>query len=97
MIRTLKKLYNGKADIRSYEKTEVLRKRESLTFILLGKDGKEKERMTIPPDQVSKKGFVTAKGIKSKIIPNQTFDLISYVWIPDGFNKLEEPQLELFE
>lgn len=95
MIRRLKKLYSGKADIRSYELEKIKKLKDNLVFILLNNEGKEKERMTLSCEQVEKKGFVTAKGIKSKIIPNQTFDLISYTWNPDGIEE-EDDQLELF-
>ena len=69
----LKKRFNGFAEIRSYLFDQIKEAGMGIRFIY------GNEIMEIPHDQLGR-GFVTARGIQSKINRGQIFDLISFKW-----------------
>lgn len=78
MVRKVTKLFKkGYVDIKSFDREECIRKKESLTII---HDG---QQMTLTPLQVKVK--IKAK---SSLMPDQVgkedYYLYSYKWIPDG-------------
>ena len=55
--------------------------------------------MTVPYKELDR-GFVTARGIKSKIVKGQVFNLISFTWEDDEDRKKREKenaQLNIFD
>ena len=73
----LRSIYKNQAHVRSYVLEKAQAQGHGLLFMYQG------ETMTIPFDDLGQ-GFVTAKDVKSRIIPGQTFDLIAYKWAPDS-------------
>tara|TARA_Y100000361_G_scaffold148998_1_gene162632 strand:- start:6952 stop:7263 length:312 start_codon:yes stop_codon:yes gene_type:complete len=95
----IKKRHNGYAEIRSYMFDAIKAKGHGIRFTFIDPTTEEMEIMSIPHNQLNK-GFVTAKGIKSKIIKGQVFDLISFIWETDGHEEHIEDhdqQLEIFD
>ena len=70
------------AEVRSYVFDEVKRKGQGIKFHFVSATGIIEETMTIPYEELDR-GFVTARGIKSKFNPSQTFDLVSFKWEDD--------------
>jgi len=75
----IKKRHNGYAEIRSYMLEVIKARGKGIRFVYIDEYTQEKEIMCVPFSQLNR-GFVTAKGIKSKVVKGQTFDLISYLW-----------------
>ena len=88
----LKKRHRGYAEIRSYALDVAKSRKQGIRFVY--GEGLDAEVMTIPYGKLDT-GIVTARGIKSKINRNQTFDLISYKWVTDG-EVVEDPQQTLW-
>lgn len=78
MLLRRTKLYQGKfADVRSYELSE-LKKNEPL-IIQVGS-----ETMTLTYEEAQKKRLsLTKEAIQSKVNPEQTYYLFSYLFVPD--------------
>lgn len=82
MFLTRNKLFfhNGQLtiDIRSYERQKALRRNENIVLEYNGK------RMTLTPPQLrNKKRILHKEKVQSKINPQQTYYLLSYLWQPD--------------
>ena len=95
----IKKRHNNLAEVRSYVFEEVKRKKQGLKFLFVNSAGKIEETMTIPHEELSR-GFVPARGIKSKYNPAQVFDLISFKWEDDKARLLRqsaETQMSIFD
>jgi|TARA_Y100000289_G_C3910007_1_gene144082 hypothetical protein len=95
----LKKRYNNMAEVRSYVFDEVKKKGYGLKFQYINSEGEIESTMTISHENL-KKGFVTARGIKSKIVKGQVFDLISFYWKDDSEEQEEtkkDEQLNIFD
>jgi len=76
------KKYNDQADIRSYLFDRLKAEGNGIKFIYVNSMGQVVETMTVPHEELNR-GYVTAKGIKSKVNAGQTFDLISFKWESD--------------
>ena len=97
--KKIKQRHNNLAEVRSYVFEEVKRKKQGLKFLFVNSAGKIEETMTIPHEELSR-GFVTARGIKSKYNPAQVFDLISFKWEDDKARLLRqsaETQMSIFD
>ena len=77
-MRTIKlrKRYNDLAEVRSYLFDQIKADKEGIRFVFAG------QTMTVPYEELDR-GFVTARGVQSKINPEQTFDLVSFNWTGD--------------
>tara|TARA_Y100000310_G_scaffold332892_1_gene409356 strand:- start:3094 stop:3372 length:279 start_codon:yes stop_codon:yes gene_type:complete len=80
----IKRLFNGKVDIRDYALQGCLNKWEPVVFELDG------ERMTIPPDRFGE-GTHT-QTVKSKF-DGKEYGLISFKWKPD---EKADPQVDMW-
>lgn len=76
MIIEVKKIYKGCVDVRDYQYREALAKKQDLII------RHEGETMTIPYKEIRTKGTRNKERIKSKIYPDQYYQLISYKWKP---------------
>ena len=87
------------AEVRSFVYEEAKLKKKGLRFQYVNFEGKIESVMSIPFEELGR-GFVTARGIRSKINKNQIFDLISFYWEDDREKEKKEkekPQLELMD
>ena len=95
----IKKKHNGLAEVRSYVFDEVKSKQQGIKFLFVNSAGKIDGTMTIPFEELDR-GFVTARGIKSKFNPSQVFDLVSFKWEEDKDRLLREgaeKQMSIFD
>jgi len=95
----IKKRHNGLAEVRSYVFDAVKERGQGIKFLFVNSDGRITETMTIPNGELSK-GFVTARGIKSKMVKGQVFDLVSFRWEDDKERLLRESaekQMSIFD
>tara|TARA_Y100001973_G_C5166786_1_gene316637 strand:- start:619 stop:966 length:348 start_codon:yes stop_codon:yes gene_type:complete len=95
----IKKRYNGLAEVRSYVYDAAKLRGEGLKFDYIGQDGKVIETMSIDHNELDR-GFVTAKGIKSKVNAGQIFDLVSFKWESDTDKNLRlagQRQMTIFD
>ena len=76
MFIEVKKIYQGKADARDYAVKEALEKKQDL-IITHGN-----QTMTIPYKEIRTRGTKNKERIKSKIYPDQYYNLISFSWKP---------------
>ena len=76
MRKDLKKLYEGKADLRNYEVNRCLSKNENVEIHHNG------EKMTLTPDDLKNKQVRVSKEMTSKF-EGKSYKLISYDWNPD--------------
>lgn len=98
-IIKIKKRHNGLAEVRSYVFDAVKERGQGIKFLYVESDGKIAETMTVPHEELNK-GFVTARGIKSKMVRGQVFDLISFRWENDKDRILRESaekQMSIFD
>lgn len=95
----IKKRHNGYAEIRSYMLEVIKARGKGIRFVYIDDVTQEKDIMCVPFSQLNR-GFVTAKGIKSKVNKGQTFDLVSFLW-KERDDSIEESktngQLVMFE
>ena len=95
----IKKRHNGLAEVRSYVFDAVKEREHGLKFVYVNPDGEIEGTMTVPYKELDR-GFVTARGIKSKIVKGQVFNLISFTWEDDQDRKKREKenaQLNIFD
>ena len=95
----IKKRHNNLAEIRSYVFDEVKKKGQGIKFCFINSKGSIESTMTVPHEELGR-GFVTARGIKSKYKPNQVFDLVSFKWEDDNARLLREgaeKQMTIFD
>ena len=95
----IKKRYRDMAEVRSYVWDEAKLKKVGIKFLFIDAYGKELDSMSVPYEELNR-GIVTAKGIKSKIVKGQVFDLISFLWISDKDKENESPketQMTIFD
>ena len=74
----IKKRHKGLAEVRSYLFDKIKTSGMGIIFEY-APDDEVIDEMIIPHDELVS-GFVTARGIKSKVNANQVFDLISFKW-----------------
>lgn len=87
------------AEVRSYVYDEAKSKRQGIKFLYINDQGKTEDTMTVPYEELNR-GIVTAKGIRSKIVRGQVFDLISFRWESDLERKereAKETQMTIFD
>tara|TARA_R110002020_G_scaffold310339_4_gene526115 strand:+ start:253 stop:552 length:300 start_codon:yes stop_codon:yes gene_type:complete len=88
---TIKKRFNGLAEIRSHVLEHVRQKGLGLRFVYIG--GDNRETMTVPHGELGR-GFTTARGIVSRFPPYDTFDLVSFKW-DDATDPHDQMELDL--
>ena len=95
----IKKRHNGLAEVRSYVFDAVKEREQGIKFLFVNDVGRIVQTMTIPHGELSR-GFITARGIKSKMVRGQVFDLVSFKWEDDKDRLLRESaekQMSIFD
>jgi hypothetical protein len=85
----IKKRHHDLAEVRSYVFDVVKERKQGIKFLFVNSIGNIEGTMSIPYEELSR-GFITARGIKSKIVQGQVFDLVSFKWEDDKDRLLRE-------
>ena len=95
----IKKRHNDQAEVRSYVFDVVKARGEGLKFEFINSEGDVIDTMTVPHEELDR-GYVTARGIKSKVNAGQVFDLVSFKWESDtdrAYREAGMKQLTIFD
>ncbi len=87
----IKKRHQNLAEVRSYVFDVVKERKQGIKFLFINEEGDTEGTMTVPYEELNR-GFVTARGIKSKIVQGQVFDLVSFKWEDDEDRALREKE-----
>lgn len=77
MKYNIKKMYQGKVEVRDYQLKECLENKEDM---IIEHDG---DTMTIPFDQLKTKAVSKSKLFETRIPGGKSYHLIGYNWNPD--------------
>ena len=77
MRKEVKKLYEGKAEVRDFEVHQCMTKNESMTIT---HDG---EKMTLSPEELLTRRVSISRTFETKIPGGKNYKLFGYIWEPD--------------